>query len=43
MRLLSRIRVNADRIGDALGTVALIATLVAGIWIAHGLGISGLD
>lgn len=39
MRHLSRIRVSADMIGDALGCAALIVILVAGIWIGHGAGL----
>lgn len=39
MRILSRIRVNPDRIGDAIGAVALFVILGAGIGIAHGFGL----
>lgn len=38
MRILSRIRVNADRIEDILGAVAIFAMAVCGIWIAYGIG-----
>lgn len=40
MRFLSRIRVNADIVGDAIGIVALAGLVVAGLWIGHGLGLS---
>lgn len=43
MRILSRIVANPDRIGDAIGAFALFATLIAGIWIMHGCGLSGLE
>ena len=44
MRILSRKRVNADKIKDALGVCAIFGLIVAGFWIAHGLGLpSGSD
>lgn len=42
MRFLSRIKVNPDRIWDAIGAMALFAILGASIWIIHGIGHSGL-
>lgn len=39
MRILSLNLVNADSLADAIGAVAIVATAVAGIWIAHGLGL----
>lgn len=39
MRGLSRILVNADTLADAIGAVAIVATALAGIWIAYGLGL----
>ncbi|MFC3629000.1 hypothetical protein ACFOM8_06020 [Paracoccus angustae] len=42
MRILSRIKVNADTLADAIGAVALFAIVGAGLWILHGLGLSGL-
>lgn len=39
MRFLSRIKVNADTIGDVLGIVAIFGLMVAGFWIGHGLGL----
>lgn len=39
MRILSRIKVNPDRLGDAAGAVALFAILGALFWIGHGLGL----
>lgn len=44
MRILSRKRVNADKIKDALGVCAIFGLIVAGFWIAHGLGVpTGAD
>lgn len=40
MRVLSRIKVNADMLRDAAGAVAIFAVLVALFWIAYGLGLS---
>lgn len=40
MRLLSRVRVNPDTLGDAFGTVALFVLLGAIVWIGFGLGLS---
>lgn len=40
MRILSRIRVNPDIVVDAIGAVALLLMIVAGIWIAYGLGLA---
>lgn len=39
MRILSRIKVNADMIGDAVGVVAIFGLMVAGFWIGYGLGL----
>lgn len=39
MRFPSVKKVNADRIGDALGAVAIFALAVAGIWISYGIGL----
>lgn len=39
MRILSRKKVNADKITDALGAVAVFGIMVAGFWIAYGLGL----
>ncbi len=43
MRILSKIRVNADRIGevfeDVAGAVTIFAIIGAGLWIACGLGL----
>lgn len=38
MRLLSRIRADADMIDDVLGAVAIVTILIMGIWVAYGLG-----
>ena len=43
MRFLSRIKVNPDMLGDAIGAVLLFVILGALIWVGCGLGISGLE
>lgn len=47
MRILSMKKVNADKLKDALGVmardalgvIAIFGIMVAGFWIAHGLGL----
>lgn len=39
MRILSRKLVNVDKVKDALGVICLFGILIAGYWIAHGLGL----
>lgn len=39
MRILSRKKVNADRIADALAVIAIFGLMVAGFWIGHGIGL----
>jgi len=39
MRILSRIKVNPDRLEDAAGAIALFVILGALFWIGHGLGL----
>lgn len=47
MRILSMKKVNADKVkdalgvivSDALGVIAIFGIMVAGFWIAHGLGL----
>ena len=39
MRILSRKMVNADKVKDALGVIAIFGIMVAGFWIAHGIGL----
>lgn len=44
MRFLSGKKVNADKIWDLLGVVAIFGLMVAGFWIAHGLDVpTGAD
>ena len=38
-RFLSRMARHTDKINDALGVIALFALMIAGFWIAHGLGL----
>ncbi|MBC9246706.1 hypothetical protein H4P12_08270 [Paracoccus sp. 11-3] len=39
MRILSRIKVNPDMVGDAIGAVALFVFLGAMFWIGYGIGL----
>ena len=39
MRILSRIRVNLDKVADAMGVIAILGLVVVGFWVAHGLGL----
>ena len=39
MRWLSKKKVNADMVKDALGVCCVFGILIAGFWIAHGLGL----
>ena len=39
MRNLSRIMVNLDKIGDAMGVIAILGLVVVGFWVAQGLGL----
>ena len=39
MRIPSRILVNLDKIGDALGVIAILGMVFVGYWISYGLGL----
>ncbi|WP_155987225.1 hypothetical protein [Paracoccus pantotrophus] len=39
MRIPSRKKVVADKVKDALGVCAVFGIMVAGFWIAYGLGL----
>lgn len=39
MAILSRKKVNADKVKDALGVACIFSIMIAGFWIAHGLGL----
>ncbi len=38
MRSLSKYRARLDKIGDAIGALALFALCAAGFWVAYGIG-----
>lgn len=39
MRILSGKKVVSDKVRDALGVIAIFGLMVAGFWIAHGIGL----
>ena len=39
MRILSMKKVNADKVLDALGVIAILGMVFVGFWVTYGLGL----